>query len=317
MNKPLFSVVVPAYNRGYCIERTLDSVWEQDYRPIEVIVIDDGSTDDTAAVVQQWAAKHSDADDFVLHYHWQENARVSAARNNGQSRVTGKYVQFLDSDDLLAPTRFSKAAEHMEAEEAELFVSAFDIVTDELDRIKTVNDLAPDEDLLEQVIRKSLYVIPLRFVLKKTLLDRVGLWDATFTQGEDTEFLQRAVLESKQSIIVTQILGFLTRGRDDHLSTEERPEVRLQLRNQLYKQMQEKGGLDPKLFRWMNDSIAYRAGIYARRGQVDIFRECRRQLWRNRRYMTLNVALRLILLSLPTQFYWFAHSWKKKLLKRG
>ena len=91
--KPFFSVVIPSYNRADLIGLTLDSVLAQTFAEFEILVIDDGSTDHTAAVVRAYT-------DSRLHYLPKINEERGAARNYGLARAQGEYVLFLDSDDL-------------------------------------------------------------------------------------------------------------------------------------------------------------------------------------------------------------------------
>ncbi len=92
------SVIVPAYNSEQFVAETLDCLYEQTLKDIEVIVVNDGSTDSTQDIIDQYCAK-SDIFKCIK----QENAGVSAARNNGLDNATGEYVLFLDADDLLTP----------------------------------------------------------------------------------------------------------------------------------------------------------------------------------------------------------------------
>ncbi len=91
--KPYFTVVIPTYNRAGFIADTLQSVFAQTYSSFEVLVVDDGSTDETEAVV-------GSLNDRRLHYWKKENAERGAARNYGIQRAKGQYITFLDSDDL-------------------------------------------------------------------------------------------------------------------------------------------------------------------------------------------------------------------------
>lgn len=93
---PYFSVVIPTYNRAHLIGLTLDSALAQQFSGFEILVVDDGSTDDTAAVVSRYA-------DPRLHYLPKANAERGAARNYGLALARGEYVLFLDSDDRLHP----------------------------------------------------------------------------------------------------------------------------------------------------------------------------------------------------------------------
>jgi len=98
MQSPLVSVVVPTYNRGYCLARTIDSALGQTHPAVEVIVVDDGSQDDTAEVVS--SRYGGDARVRLMR---QANAGVAAARNAGMRAARGDYVALLDSDDVWEP----------------------------------------------------------------------------------------------------------------------------------------------------------------------------------------------------------------------
>lgn len=95
---PFFSIVIPTYNRAKIISETIASITQQTFTNWECIVVDDGSTDNTHAVVQGIARK-----DRRVKYIYQKNAERSAARNNGAGNSKGQYICFLDSDDRYAP----------------------------------------------------------------------------------------------------------------------------------------------------------------------------------------------------------------------
>src|SRR5699024_10635905 len=105
-NTPLVSVIIPSYNRATHISKALNSVYAQTYRPIEVLVVDDGSTDNSKEVIQSWGKKH-DSEGFKIRYIYQENAGAPAARNTGIENAKGKYLQFFDSDDALIPEKLT------------------------------------------------------------------------------------------------------------------------------------------------------------------------------------------------------------------
>ena len=93
---PFFSVIIPTYNRSEDLKRSLESVLLQSFTDFEVIVVDDGSTDDTAQVVRSFS-------DERVRYIYQDNSERSAARNNGIRNASGKYICLLDSDDIYYP----------------------------------------------------------------------------------------------------------------------------------------------------------------------------------------------------------------------
>lgn len=103
---PLVSVLIPAYNYAHLLPQTLRSVFDQRYRPIEVIVVDDGSSDQTPSVLA------STPGIIVVR---QENQGLSAARNTAMRMARGRYLQFLDADDLLGPSAISRRVALLEA----------------------------------------------------------------------------------------------------------------------------------------------------------------------------------------------------------
>jgi glycosyltransferase involved in cell wall biosynthesis len=94
---PMFTVFIPTYNRAYCLPRALQSVAESDCQDLEVVVIDDGSTDDTRTVVAEWQRRAQ----FTLRYYFQENAGKANAHNRAVAEAKGYFFLTLDSDDSL------------------------------------------------------------------------------------------------------------------------------------------------------------------------------------------------------------------------
>ena len=107
--KPLVSVIMPAYNASEWLEEALMSVMASDYRPLEVIVIDDGSKDDTLTKAQNFAKKHEE----VVVYS-QPNSGASAARNNAIRRSHGTYILPVDADNIIDPRYILEAVEVLE-----------------------------------------------------------------------------------------------------------------------------------------------------------------------------------------------------------
>lgn len=107
MQSPLTSVIIPAYNRADYLPLTVESALGQEGAEVEVIVVDDGSTDDTRAVVE----RHEGAWGGRFRYVWQENAERCVARNHGLRHARGEFVAFLDSDDLWRPNHVRACVE--------------------------------------------------------------------------------------------------------------------------------------------------------------------------------------------------------------
>ena len=100
MKESLISTIVPVYNGERYLRETLDSILRQTYRPVEIIVVDDGSTDGIGSVVAEYGER--------VRYVWQPNAGETAARNRGLALAQGEFVAFLDADDLWHPEKLAR-----------------------------------------------------------------------------------------------------------------------------------------------------------------------------------------------------------------
>lgn len=100
---PLVSVIIPVHNGARYLRAALESVFAQIYRPFEVIVVDDGSVDDSGGIAQS----------FDVRYIYQANQGVAAARNNGIELTGGEFFAFLDQDDLWAPEKLKLQMDHL------------------------------------------------------------------------------------------------------------------------------------------------------------------------------------------------------------
>ena len=120
--RPLVSIVIPTFNAGKFLGEAIDSVLSQSYFPLEVIVVDDGSTDDTPALLRAYSER-------IIGVR-QENKGVAAARNRGLSLATGSYVCFLDADDWLHPECIEEKVGLLEAHSNLLLAFSFVEVTD-------------------------------------------------------------------------------------------------------------------------------------------------------------------------------------------
>ncbi len=100
MNKSLVSIIIPTYNRADVISETIDNVFSQTYKNFELIVVDDGSTDGTPAILRKYANR--------IRVITQKNAGPAAARNRGIEVSGGDIIAFQDSDDLWEPTKLER-----------------------------------------------------------------------------------------------------------------------------------------------------------------------------------------------------------------
>ena len=106
----LVSVVIPAYNAASTLDETLRSVRSQTHQSLEIIIVNDGSTDETGTI-----AKRHAAEDKRVRIITQENAGLAAARNKGWGQARSNFIAFLDADDLWAPTKITQQIQALEA----------------------------------------------------------------------------------------------------------------------------------------------------------------------------------------------------------
>jgi glycosyltransferase involved in cell wall biosynthesis len=172
---PLFSVIIPVFNRASMICTTLESVLSQDFNDFEIIVIDDGSTDELFFTLSEYINSGS------IRYFHQSNTGVSAARNKGAEHSLGNYLLFLDSDDRVSFNWISDYAEKIVDAHPDILYCGIHRMKDN----KVVEYTSP----LDPYRNGKEYgnVIPGSFCIKKTFFQRIGGYDQYLAYGENTE----------------------------------------------------------------------------------------------------------------------------------
>lgn len=178
---PRFSVVIPTYNRSTSILHTLRSCFEQSYGDFEVVVVDDGSTDDTLDVL-------SSVTDSRLSFISQANSGPAAARNRGMSIAKGQYIAFLDSDDMWYP-EFLEAADKMLIEHGDALLYGQIIVDRGVDRywVKPDRALGAEESIYDFLYIHGGFIQTSTMVLPAALTEKVQ-WDESVTFGDNDQF---------------------------------------------------------------------------------------------------------------------------------
>lgn len=113
MTKPIVSVIIPCYNGSSVIDRSIESVYIQDYPNIELIVVDDGSTDNSGEMILSWEFRFAEKG-FILKYVYQQNRGLGGAIDTGLKHVTGEYLTLLDADDYYLAGSVSKKAKYLD-----------------------------------------------------------------------------------------------------------------------------------------------------------------------------------------------------------
>lgn len=188
---PKVSVIMPCYNNGAFVRQAVDSVLQQDYPNIELIVVDDGSKDNSLEVL----ASYGDRIRVIV----QPNQGPAAARNNGIRHATGDYIAFLDSDDLWLPGKLSAQLEFLQTNPD--FIACFcSWSVWDGSEMPAVNQPTADQRLALQQDRSGWLYLPLlddsvihtiSIVIKKQIVDTVGFFNEEFRVGEDHDYWLR------------------------------------------------------------------------------------------------------------------------------
>ncbi len=211
----LVSVVIPVYNRAETILRALDSVVKQQCVNFDIWVIDDGSSDDTGAIVEQYIQEN-----FLeqkIHYIKISNSGVSTARNIGIEASSGEWLAFLDSDDEWLPEKLRLQVDHITENESCRLVHADEIW---IRNGKRVNQMKKHRKSGGDIFLRSLelcLVSPSAVMIKRTLLEEVGYFDPKMTVCEDYDLWLRISSLYEVDYIETPLIKKYG-GHDDQLS---------------------------------------------------------------------------------------------------
>ena len=192
-HSPLFSVIIPTYNRAYLISKTIDSVLAQTFTDFEVIIVDDGSTDNTHDVVSSYS-------DERIKYILQKNSERAAARNNGIHKAKGLYVTFLDSDDLFMQNHLEVVRENLlNLSFPFFFHQAYQIEHTKENRIELKTP--PRKNPLKVLIKKGNFFGCAGLFLRKELAEK-HLFDEERILSGSEDYVMLLRLTMYESIIV-------------------------------------------------------------------------------------------------------------------
>lgn len=194
----LVSVIIPCYNAESFIKETIDSVLKQTYPSIEIIVINDGSTDRTQKVLT-----YLDRNIPTLQVVHVQNGGVSKARNIGVEYSKGEYIGFLDADDLYLPDNILRKVKALENAENTLLVHSYERIFES--KTKTVIDIAKGQSghVLNTLLSLEKTVIhsPSSVLITKSLYQSIGGFDQNLSTSADWEFWVRAAKKTPFSVI--------------------------------------------------------------------------------------------------------------------
>lgn len=194
MPEPIVSVIIPTYNSGQYLCEAIDSVFEQTYHNFEILVIDDGSEDNTPELVGLYGDR--------VQYMRQENAGPSRARNRGILASKGSYTAFLDADDIWLPRKLEKQIELLrKAPDAALIYSGFtkfDIESDE--EVSVLPENISPKNMFDRLLADTIICLS-TVVIRTLILKEIGGFEESLKTAEDTHLYLRIARNHKLAAI--------------------------------------------------------------------------------------------------------------------
>lgn len=203
MDSPLVSVIIPSYNGGRYLTEAIESILAQEYRPIEVIVVNDGSADNTETIAGRYG-------DRII-YTRQENRGPAAARNRGLQMSHGKVIGFLDADDLWSRNKLSRQLSLLADVSVEIVLG--------LSQPMKLRMEADGRSTFENWYGPYCALLFGAAVFRRSVFDKVGLLDETLHHGEDTDWFMRA-RERGVSMTITEEVSLFYRHHESNMTLD-------------------------------------------------------------------------------------------------
>lgn len=218
-NAPLVSIIMTSFNQSRFIKKSLDSLLNQTYRPIEIIVIDGGSSDGTLEILRSygdkivWISELDDGEYFAV--------------NKGIKKAVGKYIKFCPSDDLMIPCTTSLCVEYMEKyKDVAMVYSQFAFI-DESDRI-TEYSVQSIPFYLKGYLRRKFSHGSMTMMVRREVFDNIGLFDTDYSYTGDFEFICRLAYKDYKIIYLPHVFGGFRRYQE-HQSARMRKVIKKQI----------------------------------------------------------------------------------------
>lgn len=206
MDQPTVSIIIPAYNAEKYIQETLESILAQDYPALEVLVIDDGSIDNTASIVKSFS------DDSRVQYIYKTNSGTAKTRNAGIQKASGKFLMFVDSDDILPVGAISILAKELSSLD-----KAYGLVYGQMERFDDVTyeslGLSP---FFPKLTRRKLFTLRTNLLLtsliRSEVIKKVEGFNESLIFNEDYEMLLRLAKSTRFHSIDQVVYNYRVRA---------------------------------------------------------------------------------------------------------
>lgn len=218
---PNVSVIIPTYNRARTVREAIDSVLSQSYSDLELIVVDDGSTDETRDIVSSYVPE--------LTYVYQEHQGVSAARNKGIACAQGHYIAFLDSDDLWLKDKLFLQMKFMENRPEALVCYTEEVWIRNGVRVNPMKKHRKYSGMIFEHCLPLCIISPSSVLMARRLFEHVGLFDEALEACEDYDLWLRISAQYPVYLIDTPLI-VKRGGHADQLSKRVKRQDRFRIR---------------------------------------------------------------------------------------
>jgi len=221
------SVIIPTYNHANYLKHAIDSVLDQTYPNIEIVIVDDGSTDNTDQVV----AEYGDAVVCIK----QNNQGLSAARNTGIRAATGDYIALLDADDTWLPSYLVTVAACLDSDpDLGAVHSGFYFVDEHGDRLPQLGmDTVPDDQMYDRLLDGEFF-IPSSVLTRRACFSSVGLFDEQLRASEDWDMWLRVAHDYRFAGISEPLVNYRIHGKNMSADPEYMLQYQLLVVNKLF-----------------------------------------------------------------------------------
>ncbi len=220
MFQEIVSVIIPAYNRGRYIRQTVESVLNQTYTNIELIVVDDGSTDGTRDILEGYGDRIT-----LLDHEGRQNRGQSASINLGLDRIRGKYLAILDSDDYWEPNKIEIQAGYLQRyQEVGLVYGNGTAVSGKGEFMYNIyTPMHREESKPEKVLLDCYFSLPSNALIRTSLLKKAGYFDETLRAGQDHDMAIRIAEVARLAYIDKPLFHY--RRHDESISKSNKGAV--------------------------------------------------------------------------------------------
>jgi glycosyltransferase involved in cell wall biosynthesis len=216
----LISVIIPCFNVEEWLREAIDSCLQQSYPKIEIIVIDDGSTDNCLEILKSY-------EDKII---WETglNRGGNYARNRGFALSKGEYIQFLDADDYILPEKIERQVDFLEKTGADVVYGDLKYKRHLPDGTSLIEDRpekftqVKEEDILESLLADRWWVVPAALLFRRKVVETSGGWDENLKAGQDRDFLISVAMNGAKILYQSGCYSFYRQYGNTTVSTSNR-----------------------------------------------------------------------------------------------